>query len=215
MGDESPARPERGPTGDDASDRTQWLMEYEPWLKLLARLELDQRFQAKYSASDVVQGTLLEAWRCWHTFRGATEAERLSWLRSILAHQIAKLARMYGATHKRDVRREISIDESLAASSCRLGRLLPAVQPSPSEAAATREHQVLVAQILERLPEEYRQVIAWRNLEDLSHAEIAVRLGRSEGAVRMLWLRALTRLREECGRIGMDETQYGPPPGID
>lgn len=31
----------------------------------------------------------------------------------------------------------------------------------------------------------------------LSHKEIAERLGRSEGAIRMLWVRALTKLREE------------------
>jgi RNA polymerase sigma-70 factor (ECF subfamily) len=39
-------------------------------------------------------------------------------------------------------------------------------------------------------------VIVLRNLEGLSHEETARRRGRSTGAVRMLWVRALARLRE-------------------
>jgi DNA-directed RNA polymerase specialized sigma24 family protein len=38
-----------------------------------------------------------------------------------------------------------------------------------------------------------------RNLEGLSHEEVAARMGRAVGAVRMLWLRALSRLRRELG----------------
>ena len=41
------------------------------------------------------------------------------------------------------------------------------------------------------------EVIVLRNLQGLSHAEVAVRLDRTESAVRMLWLRALKQLREQ------------------
>ena len=40
-------------------------------------------------------------------------------------------------------------------------------------------------------------MIVLRNLEELPHEEIARRMGRSVGAVRMLWLRALAELRSE------------------
>jgi RNA polymerase sigma-70 factor, ECF subfamily len=36
-----------------------------------------------------------------------------------------------------------------------------------------------------------------RNIEGLSHDEVARRMGRGAGAVRMLWVRALARLRQE------------------
>jgi RNA polymerase sigma-70 factor (ECF subfamily) len=55
---------------------------------------------------------------------------------------------------------------------------------------------VLLADVLSRLPEPYRQVIVLRNLQGLPHEEIARRLGRSAGAVRMLWVRALAQLRQ-------------------
>ena len=54
-----------------------------------------------------------------------------------------------------------------------------------------------LADVLARLPEDYREVIVLRNLEGLSHEEVAHRMGRGIGAVRMLWVRALSRLRRE------------------
>jgi RNA polymerase sigma-70 factor (ECF subfamily) len=59
---------------------------------------------------------------------------------------------------------------------------------------------VLLAAALARLPDDYREVVILRNLEGLSHEEVARRMDRSAGAVRMLWVRALTRLREELDR---------------
>jgi len=189
--------PQPSTPADD--DRTRWLMRYEAWLKLLARLEIDSRFQGKFSASDAVQQTLLEAWRCWDNFRGDQEPARLAWLRQILAHQLAHLARHYGATQKRDAAREQSIDQTLARSAQRLEQLITPDQATPSVLAAKREQQLRLAEALERLPADYREVIVLRNLEDLPHEEVARRMERTPGAVRMLWLRALAALREQLG----------------
>ena len=182
------------PTDDP---RTAWLMRYEAWLKLLARLEIDSRFQGKFSESDAVQQTLLEAWRCWDRFRGDNETARRAWLRQILAHQLARLARHYGGTLKRDAAREVSLENTLAQSAARLEGLLAVDQATPSGAVERHEEQLRLATALERLPSDYRDVIVLRHLEDLSHEEIAARMGRSAGAVRMLWLRALAALKQE------------------
>jgi RNA polymerase sigma-70 factor (ECF subfamily) len=53
-----------------------------------------------------------------------------------------------------------------------------------------------VADLLAQLPPDYREVVLLRNFQGLSFRSIALQLQRSEGAVRMLWLRALGRLRE-------------------
>ena len=95
--------------------------------------------------------------------------------------------------------REVSLEAELDASSRRLGELLADTGPSPSAAADRNEQGVLLADALSRLPEDYREVIVLRNLEGLSHEEVATRMGRGVGAVRMLWLRALSRLRRELG----------------
>ena len=173
------------------------LLRYQSWLRLLARLQIESRFQGKFDASDIVQQTLLEACRALPQFRGGTEAELRAWLRQILAHVLAHEIRRYHGTQQRDVDREVSLDQALAQSSQRLGDMLAAPGSSPSQQAARNEQEVLLADVLARLPEDYREVIILRNLEGLSHDEVARRMGRNVGAVRMLWVRALARLRQE------------------
>ena len=70
---------------------------------------------------------------------------------------------------------------------------------SPSQQASRREQAVLVADALERLPEDYREVLLLRHWEGLTFIAIAQRMGRSEDAIEKLWLRALGRLRREMG----------------
>lgn len=53
----------------------------------------------------------------------------------------------------------------------------------------------LLAQIVDQLPEHQRRVIVGRFTEEKSIREIAQQLGRSEGAIKQLQLRALQNLR--------------------
>lgn len=173
------------------------LRRFEPWLRLLARIQCESRFQAKFDASDIVQQTLLEAVKAFPQFRGSTEAELTAWLRQILAHALAHEIRRYHGAQKRDVTLEVSLDAELAQSSQRLGAMLAESGPSPSQQAAQRELDVLLAEVLSRLPDDYREVLILRHLEGLSHDDIAQRMNRTAGAVRMLWTRSLIALRQE------------------
>jgi RNA polymerase sigma-70 factor, ECF subfamily len=173
------------------------LERYRSWLGLLARLQVEPRFRAKFDASDIVQQTLLEAVKDWPNFRGGTEAELAAWLRQILAHILLHEVRRYGGAQRRDIGREVSLDEALAESSRRLGAALAAPGSSPSEQAVRHELELRLADALARLPADYAEIILLRNVEGLSHEEAAGRMGRGAGAVRMLWVRALARLRQE------------------
>src|SRR5262245_64412820 len=77
------------------------------YLTVLARAQVEKRLQAKVDASDLVQQTLLEAYRDFRNFRGGTEAEWLAWLRRILAHNAANFIRHWQTTGKRQARREV------------------------------------------------------------------------------------------------------------
>jgi RNA polymerase sigma-70 factor (ECF subfamily) len=192
------------PNNDKASDRAaptdDWLARFRPWLSLIARMQVDSRLQGKFDTSDVVQQTMMEAWRSAAQFRGTTDAERIAWLRKILAHVLAHEVRQYRGTYKRDLDREVSIERSLARSSRQLNAVLASATTTPSQQAVQQEQQVALADMLNELPADYREVIVLRNLEELSHSEVAERMGRTEGAVRMLWVRALQELRELAQR---------------
>jgi RNA polymerase sigma-70 factor (ECF subfamily) len=168
---------------------------YRRYLRLLARLQIDRWLQGKVDASDLVQETFLEAHRDFGQFRGTTEGELVGWLRQILAANLADLARRYQGSRRRDVRLERELAVELERSSQALDRGLAAKQSSPSEGAARREQAVLLADALEQLPEDYREVLVLRHLEGLRFAEVARRMDRTQDSVKNLWTRALDQLR--------------------
>ena len=70
--------------------------------------------------------------------------------------------------------------------------------PAPETEAAVSaeiEHNTMLFQLVSRLPEAQFQVIHMRFVEQKSIREIARILGRSEGAVKQLQLRAIENLR--------------------
>ncbi len=58
----------------------------------------------------------------------------------------------------------------------------------------------MLAELVEALPPDQRRVVMQRFVNQKSIREIADDLGRSEGAVKQLQLRALESLREKLGR---------------
>jgi RNA polymerase sigma-70 factor (ECF subfamily) len=183
----------------DVAARGELLERYRSYLKLLARLELGRRLQGKLDASDVVQEVFLQAHRSFDQFRGVTEAELTAWLRQVLTSRLADQLRRYVGAKQRDVRLERDLVRDLDRSSQALDRGLMARQSSPSRQAARREQAWLLADALEKLPADYRDVIVLHQLEDLSFPQVAHRMGRSVDSVKNLWPRALARLRRLLG----------------
>ncbi|HEX2972744.1 MAG TPA: sigma-70 family RNA polymerase sigma factor [Tepidisphaeraceae bacterium] len=173
----------------------QLLESYSQYLTLLARVQIGRRLQRKIDPSDLVQETFLEAHRQFAQFRGVSEAEFLTWLRRILAGQLALLLRRYLGTKGRDITLERELAAQLDQSSHAVDRGLLASYSTPSQHAARREQTVLLAEALAKLPEDYREVIILRHLENLGFAEVAKRMGRSEDSVQKLWVRALANMR--------------------
>lgn len=191
------------PTSLNSLPEESWPLRYRSWLHLLAEGEVDARLRNKFSASDAVQQTLLIAWQDRDQCRAEEEGQRMAWLRKILANQLAQLARHYAGTKRRDLSRERSIDQSLSQSSQNVAQWLADEGPSPSGVAMALERQRQLSDLLDKLPSDYRTVLILRNIKELPHAEIADRMGKSEGAVRVLWVRALTQLKAELGGAEM------------
>ena len=178
--------------GGDAEALGQLLEAYRDYLRLLARLEVGRRLKAKVDASDLVQETFLQASRAFGEFRGRTESEMLAWLRKILASKVSKTVRHYGTQ-----RRDLQIERQLGRSSQALQSMLEMSQTSPSQGAVRTERAVLLASAVERLPDDYRDIIVLRHIQGLEFAQVAQEMNRSPGSVEKLWARALGRLRIE------------------
>jgi RNA polymerase sigma-70 factor (ECF subfamily) len=168
----------------------QALQACRPYLLEIARAEADAALRAKGGASDLVQETFLDAARAFPRFRGDSGAALRAWLRRLLLHRVAKHGRRFRSTRKRCVRRETPL-ESLAADGA------GADPHTPSEGASADEQLQRLHRALERLPADYRRVVHLRYLEGQTFEQIGPLMGRSANAVRLLWLRAVERVKHD------------------
>jgi RNA polymerase sigma-70 factor (ECF subfamily) len=171
----------------DARALGELLAGFQPYIRVIVHGLSDRRVQARLDESDFVQDALLEAHRSFASFRGTTVAELVVWLRQIVVRTTNRTLRNLAGTAKRDPACERPLAE--------LDGLAPDPGASPSDQAIRHEDSLSMAEALGRLPDDMQQVLLGRHLDGLSHAELAQRLGRTEAAVRMLYLRALRRLR--------------------
>ena len=168
------------------------LEQFRSYLALLARSL--HRVDAN-EASDLVQKTLLTACLQQEQFRGTTPRELAAWLKQILRNQAIDAYRQRRRL-KRDVGREVSLDENVDGSLARAEAWLAAVDSTPSDRASREEELLRLADALTRLPDTQREAIVLHHLQGLKLAVIAERLGRTEAAVVGLLQRGLKQLRQ-------------------
>ena len=177
------------------------LESYRPYLRLLARVRIGDRLRAKLDPEDVVQEAFLRAHRSFDQFRGNSEPELLAWLRRILATELANQFRHYLGTDRRDLRLEREVGEALDRTSTALDRAFIAPGSTPSQRVERGERLARLAEALDKLPEDYREVIVLRQFENLGFPDVADRMSRSLDSVKNLWARALGKLRRELKEI--------------
>ncbi|HLW65439.1 MAG TPA: sigma-70 family RNA polymerase sigma factor [Gemmataceae bacterium] len=167
------------------------LQAYRPYVRVIARAARQGCAPARLDDSDLIQDTLLLAHRAFGRFRGATIAEFAGWLRQLTLRTVGHALRAHLGTGKRDA----GIEQPLGDADV----LAVPDGSSPDGRAVQHERAAKIAVAIEELPDEMRQVILGRLLEGLPYVELAARLNKSEGALRVSYTRALRRLRELLG----------------
>jgi RNA polymerase sigma-70 factor, ECF subfamily len=157
---------------------------YREFLLSLARRQLGAWLRPKVSESDIVQSTLLQAHNNLDTFRGASDQELRSWLATILHNQCVNESQKYLANQKRDIRRERSdVSQHLVCN-----------DPTASNALVSLETINRMLEAIKLLPEDEREIIELRHIEQLSLVEISQRLQISRHAAYRRWKSALKTL---------------------
>jgi len=130
-------------------------------------------------ADDIVQDAMLRAFRAFDGFRGG---DIKAWLLTI----VRNCWRSSGAAERR--RGHTELDEDLAADGA---------GPEDSADAASRRRRLDAALAL--LPEDFREALVLREMEDMSYREIAEITGAPIGTVMSRLARARALLRERIG----------------
>lgn len=164
---------------------------YRRRLAVLIHYKLSPEMRERLEADDILQETLLRAWRDIGKFTYRSPGSFLSWLSAIADHVIIDAARFEG----RQRRHAAELVPFRSASNPHGPE--PADTKTPSRLLAHKESIATLLERLNTLPEDYRQVILLAKIEGLETREIAERLGKSREAVALLLCRALKRFRQQ------------------
>jgi len=137
-------------------------------------------------AQDVAQEAMLRALRYFHAFRGE---EARPWLLRIVRNTWVDMRAKRGADQPLEV-----VENH------------PAEGPDPEQSALAGDRRRQVAAALAALPEEMREILVLREIEDLPYKQIAAVLELPIGTVMSRLARARERLAAELrGRLGRRE----------
>ena len=162
---------------------------------LFARLYLETG--DRDAADDLVQETYLTAWRSIGQLRDVPDASAFRrWLFAVARTARLDAARREGRKKRGGLRSGSRL--RLTGASPEHDDLLAGLNdpgPPPDEALGRRELQEQALALLRSLPEEYRLPIAMRYLSGAEHDTICRQLGLTNGSLRGLLSRGMTRLR--------------------
>lgn len=173
-----------GPTGSMSDRRRRFEAHALPHLD--AAYNLARRLtRPPLDADDIVQDAMLRAFRAFETFRGDNMKP---WLLSIVRN--CHLTAVGQTRHK--VEAPLPSDAELDLDDH--GLIVDAPDPETS-AIQTQQGRHLSA-IIDRLPQEFREVIVLREMEDMSYRDIAQVTGAPIGTVMSRLARARALLRQ-------------------
>lgn len=179
----------RDSNGEEVVSIERWVDELHDMMTSLARELIAQDLQAKFSPSDVVQLTWMEAVRDWDSVHSRRREQVVGWLTTLVRNNIKDMCKAYRKSRKRDIRREATLDiESVQCKS------------RPDERLRLQEIRNSLHHAMQNMPDEGLLLLRWRLEERLTFSEMGKRLDRSEDAIRMAYNRVLSRLRKELQR---------------
>lgn len=155
-----------------------------PYLLFVAEQEFSAVLRRRLCPADVVQETLLEAYRDFPQFQGETPADWLAWLRRILLHNLLNERRRHLDCAKRSAGREVSLREVPGLTGT----------DSPSARLGARESEEKLERALRQLSQRHQRVVVLHIWEGLTFAEVGTQLFCSAEAARKLWNRAAAKL---------------------
>jgi RNA polymerase sigma-70 factor (ECF subfamily) len=169
-------------------------------LEVVSLLMARRRGALLEDEEDIVQESLLDAFLHLEGFEPRSEGAFLHWLSRIAENNLRQSARRKLARKRGEgrVRRSADLSGSLLLSS-----LFPGREPTPSQAAGSRELAERIEAVVIALPERDRRAFVLRRLCELSFEEVAEELGLGGAAsARKLYSRVLVQIGSRIPDLG-------------
>jgi RNA polymerase sigma-70 factor (subfamily 1) len=165
------------------------LGEYRAYLETLTYIQIDPRLRSEFGLSDIIQQTLIEAWRDLERIQALDPEGRKRWLRRMLVNNLLDKIR-----RARPVKQ--SLEAAVAESSFRLEKWLAVEDSSPGDRLEEKERAGRLLEALSELGPRQREALILQKWHGWTLAQIGEHLGCTPGAVAGLHARGLKELRK-------------------
>lgn len=165
-------------------------------LTVFIERNLSDVLKRKIEAADILQEVTITAVKAFADV-DLQQRDPFSWLCQLAERRIIDAHRKYVAAQKRSAKREVGLGSS--GSESRQGGLidvLVASITSPSKAFSRGQREFRMLEAMHALPEDGQRALHMRYAEGLPSKEIAEKLGKTDGAVRVLLTRSLAKLQK-------------------
>lgn len=191
----------------DVTALADYLSARRPQLTAFIIKHLGPALRSKVEPDDIFQETSIEAVRALPLAQ-LSERDVFGWLCQIAERKMIDAHRRFFDAQKRSAAREVPIGASGDDSQrVALIDMLVASMTSPSAAFSRDLRHVQLLEALAKLPDDQREALRLRYVEALPSKQIAERLGKTDGAVRVMLTRSLARLQQILGPQAQPPTE--------
>ena len=186
---------QRAAAGD--SEALHLLMErFRKPLSRMVERRMEQRMKSRVDASDVVQDSYLEAWKHLGEYMANPVLPFVVWLRQIVSQQTVAAYRTHVVAQMRSTHQETSLDRAAAPDESQiLADQLAGTVDSPSDNAMREERRAILAETLNAMEPDEREILTLRHFDGFNSVESAEMLGISAAAASKRYIRAIKRLQ--------------------
>ena len=179
----------------DASALMAFVELKRPALMAFIERSLGPKLRSRVESEDILQEALLSALRAPQDF-AVPGRDPFGLFCQMAEQRIVDAHRRFFGAKKRNADREVSVDQNNPEHSSPLRELLVASLTTPSQALNRGEQQVRLQAALQTLPADTQTALRLRYVDGLPTKDIAHRLGKSDGAIRVLLTRCVSQLQD-------------------
>ncbi len=170
---------------------------YEKRLRGAVQKKLGPKLHAKMETADVIQSVWKDCLGDIADFERQGHDSFFYWLLARITRKIQDKGRFFAAG-KRDPDREQHLPQERTGSDAVPPPASPG--PTPSQDAVAVENRSRLLHLVGSLPENQRKVLVYRLKGNLEFHEIAEKIGKTPGAARTLYNRAIKKIQETIDR---------------
>ncbi len=178
----------------DADALAEFVQLKSPQLLAFIQKRMSGALRRKVEPADILQELSSSAVTALNDM-DLSSRDPFSWLCQQAERRIIDAHRHHIGAQKRTADREVGL-ESSREDSGGMKDLIVASMTSPSQAFTKQQREYHLLEALKDLPDDAREAIRLRYVEGWGSKEIADHLGKTDGAIRVLLSRTLSRLQE-------------------